>query len=110
MIHWISLYNCTTPHRITHEDKLCELANRFVEDGWGVNQEALIGYTDGYKVQLLNGTHRHGAALLAKLNKIPVVLRTKQEVESAVGDLNKWNELMTSEYIWQDVSYNNLGA
>ena len=54
----------------------------------------LIGYWSGLDLQLLSGTHRHGAALIAGLDRIPVVIKPREDVEAAVGDLELWREVM----------------
>jgi ParB-like chromosome segregation protein Spo0J len=89
----------TPPHRVSHPEKLAELAERFVERGWGENQEALVGYPIDGSIQLLSGTHRHGAALLAGLEAIPVVVRAREEVEAAFGDLGAWRGIMATVWV-----------
>lgn len=85
------------PHRITHFDKLGELIAAFTEAGWDHTKPALVGYRvwpDG-PIQLLSGTHRREAALVAKL-AVPVVVWDRREVEGAYGDLDKWTQIMHS--------------
>jgi hypothetical protein len=78
------------PHRITHPDKLYDFAEKFIVDGWGEQQEALVGYPLDGKIQLLSGTHRHAAAILAELSRIPVIVKPIKDVKDAFGDLDKW--------------------
>lgn len=85
---------CCPPHKISHPEKMRQFANKFVVSGWGDNQEALVGYYIGSTLQLLSGTHRHGASLLAGLNRIPVIIKKYDDVQNAVGDLDRWSEIM----------------
>jgi hypothetical protein len=94
LIHWISPEECLPPHGISHPNKVFELAEKMQENGWGKGQEPLVGYWLNGWFQLLSGTHRHGAAILVGLAKIPVVMRPIQRVKEAFGDLEKWHEIM----------------
>lgn len=100
---FIQPQKCIPPHRISHPNKLYELANKFVENGWGDKQESLVGYFIGKDLQLLSGTHRHGAAILAGLETIPVTIKYLNDVEESVGDLDRWKEIMRAEICDQKV-------
>ena len=92
MIVWIDPSECDAPHRVSHEDKLVELANEFVARGWGVNYPVLIGYMLDGRLQLLSGTHRHKAAEMAGI-RLPVIVRNYDDVRSAWGT-DAWAEIM----------------
>lgn len=85
---------CDPPHRISHEEKLADLADEFVTNGWSPEHPVLIGYVLDGRVQLLSGTHRHAAANYACI-ALPVLLRPYAEIEQAWGT-EHWAEIMTA--------------
>lgn len=82
---------------------MLDLANKFIISGWGDKQDALVGYPypgeRSNKIQLLSGTHRWGAALLAGLSRIPVIVKPIEDVKDAFGDLDKWREIMRTRAV-----------
>lgn len=72
-IEWVDPMLCDPPHRITHHDKMCDLAYLFRIGGWDPEQPALIGYRNGERIQLVSGTHRWNAAV-GVLKRIPVLM------------------------------------
>ena len=93
MIMQISPSECIPPHGISHPDKLIDFANTMLNNRWG-HFPILIGYPHYDKIQLLSGTHRHKAAILAGLEKIPVKIWPYEKVVDACGDLDKWKIIM----------------
>lgn len=97
MAIWVHPDSCFPPHRVTHPAKVASLAKDFEDFGWW--GEALVGYftwdqtSKSFGLQLLSGSHRWAAALEVG-TKIPVVILDEDEVESAWGDLTKWNAIM----------------
>lgn len=72
------------PHKITHTEKLVELANSMEREGW--KGDALVGYQWGTeRIQLLTGSHRFVAALMARLKEIPVIVFPYSTIEKAWG-------------------------
>lgn len=68
---WQNPRKWSPPHRVTHEEKLEKLYFDFVENGWDLSKPNLLGYIcpDGH--QLITGSHRHAAAVLAGI-EVPV--------------------------------------
>ena len=95
-IVWINPEDCIPPHSISHPDKLCDFANLMYNEGWK-DFPILIGYPLGNKIQLLSGTHRHRAAFMAGLNKIPVKVWPNEIIEDSFGNLDKWKMIMSDE-------------
>lgn len=89
--------DCIPPHRVSYPNKVIDLANKFVKKGWGKYHLPLIGYYINKKLQLLSGTHRHAAAIMAGLDRIPVLIRGIKEVKDAYGNLKKWEKLMDAK-------------
>lgn len=94
---WLDPSRCDPPHRPVREEQVVDLANAFLS-GWGANKPALVGYEMNGRIQLLSGSHRHAASLLAGI-RIPVVLKPLAVVESAWGDLDAWAEVMRDESV-----------
>lgn len=92
-IHWINPDKCLAPHSISRPEEVADLVEDFAENGWDTKQSLLVGYTIGDKIQLINGTHRHAAATILKL-EVPVMIYSESEVWNAWGDLNKWAEIL----------------
>jgi ParB-like chromosome segregation protein Spo0J len=87
---------CLPPHRISHPDKVIDLANDFLRSGWDVRRSILVGYHVGSwsTIQLLSGSHRYEAAKLAGLTMIPVTIYSVEVVWKAWGNVEEWNKLM----------------
>ena len=108
---WIPVADCDPPHRISHPEKVDELAEQFLRGHWGVGFPALVGYRwatlDNFserrfystRVQLLSGTHRLAAAYCAGLQMIPVVIYPVEYVENCWGNLDAWRELMNAPQV-----------
>lgn len=94
MIRWIPPQLCTPPHKVARPDQVVDLANAFVREGWNPNEPALIGYPFEGGVQLLSGSHRWAASMLAKLDKIPVEIKPLSEIEQSWGT-DRWSEVMS---------------
>lgn len=90
---YISPIACSPPHRVTHPDKRNELLKEFKRNGWDSKKPYLVGYPFLGSIQLLNGSHRWSAALLADI-KIPVYVYSYEYVKSVWGDLEKWKDLL----------------
>ena len=51
---WVAPEDCDPPHAVKHLDKFEELTHRFLmEEGWDLNEPALIGYPFEGRIQLL---------------------------------------------------------
>ncbi len=89
MLVWVDPHDCLPPHGLDDKSrrdmiKVHDLTMAFVLMGFDVKYPALVGYVVGGKIQLLSGTHRHMAALLAKI-KLPVTLWLRSDVEATWG-------------------------
>lgn len=89
---WFDPSTLVPPHRVTRPDQVIDLANLFNESGWDHSCPTLRGYMDGQMIQLLSGTHRRSAAIMAKI-KVPVVVWDKAYIESAWGTY-EWDRVM----------------
>lgn len=92
----VSPDECDPPHKISHEDKYIELANEFVENGWGSSYPPLVGYEFCGRIQLLTGSHRWAAAKLAGI-QIPIKILSYNQVQAANGDLLEWERILATE-------------
>lgn len=95
-VTWLPPQICRPPHRVTHQTKLIELANIFLASGWDPTKPSLVGYKepDG-AIQLLSGSHRFAAAMLANI-KIPIRVYSYNEIRAAWGDITTWQKIMES--------------
>lgn len=93
---WVSPFLLTPPHVVTHPRRAMLLMQGYKLGGWGAWAPALVTYKNGNELQLLNGTHRRMGAMMAKMEKIPIVVHLKEEIEAARGDLVKWTAIMAS--------------
>lgn len=61
---WLNPNRCLPPHRITHPEKLVEIKENMLANGWRLGAPILLGYWDEEerKVQLVSGSHRWAAA------------------------------------------------
>jgi ParB-like chromosome segregation protein Spo0J len=98
-IQWINIEDCMPPHRVSRIEQAENFAVTFRKNGWDLQKPALIGYLWENKIQLLSGSHRYWGACRAGLNRIPVVIRTYKEVDTAWGNLSEWAEIMTAPKI-----------
>lgn len=89
---WCSALSLVAPHAITHPEKVMDLAADFAENGWDTSCPPLIGYFVEGEIQLLSGTHRQAAAVIAGI-KIPVLIWSKYTVEQAWGT-DDWPRIM----------------
>lgn len=94
---WVSPSLCDAPHRIVECERLYNLIDAFLEGGWDLTKPCMIGYWLNDRIQLLSGSHRYEAAVRAKLEKVPVIVRTLSEVQDAYGDLDKWSLIMNKQ-------------
>ena len=93
-LKWINPEKLLPPHRVSRPVQVKQLAMEFVLNGWDTTKPALIGYEcDGF-VQLLNGSHRHAAALQANIY-VPVIVWPYEQVERVWGR-PEWLKLMAS--------------
>lgn len=96
-IKLLSPSECHPPHKVTHPEKVDALVTSFSQVGWNPIAPHLIGYAeDNGHVQLLTGSHRYAAALIADI-KLPTKVYTKRYVEACWGYLDVWQMLMRSE-------------
>lgn len=91
--------SCIPPHHVTNWEHVDELCASMEEYGW--QGKPLVGYYWQGHLQLLSGTHRGQAAVLAKI-KIPVRIYDAWDVQMAYGDLDKWMEIMNAESLEQE--------
>jgi ParB-like chromosome segregation protein Spo0J len=84
------------PHKVTRPEQVEALAQEFSYNGWNLNEPALVAYWDYNNLQLLSGTHRQAAAIVAKLETIPVVVHPYKAIKAAYGNLNEWDKIMSS--------------
>lgn len=80
------------PHRVTRPEQVEAIALSMMTEGW--KGEALVGYTLGAGIQLLSGTHRRAAAIIAQID-IPVIVWPKVMIELCWGK-DEWKQLMES--------------
>ena len=85
--------DCSPPHGVSRDEFVVQLANVFTSDGWDYRKPALVGYPWLDGVQLLSGSHRWAAAVMAELETIPVVVISFAEVRKAWGT-DAWYALM----------------
>lgn len=93
-MRYLGLFNpilLNPPHKITHKDKLTQLKESMRVEGW--KGKPLVGYRDGDVVQLISGTHRRFAAVIAGL-MVPVIVWDFQTIRDGFGNLERWNEIM----------------
>jgi len=110
---WVDTEDCLPPHRVARPEQVIDLAEQFARFGWDTTKPALVGYFSAFvhisgprslfspkatwditkPIQLLTGSHRYAAAVMAKI-KIPVVLLLEDVVRNAWGDLQEWDYLM----------------
>jgi hypothetical protein len=90
VVVWMDARDLDPPHGLDmgsrHDrEKVEALCTNFRFDG-GFDREypALVGYVRDGRVQLLSGTHRHRAALMAGV-QLPVTLWRGSDVERALG-------------------------
>jgi len=86
---WVEADDCIPPHGLDmgapHDACKVEMLRReFVQNGFGPDYPALVGYPLDGKIQLLSGTHRHLAAKQAKIY-IPVTLWLRSDIERMWG-------------------------
>lgn len=91
-IVWIPPYQCAPPHKITHKDKFLELVEQFKIIGWNLKEPALIGYPFNRGVQLISGSHRWAAAMIANI-LIPVKIHEYEYIYEIWGK-DGWLELI----------------
>ena len=96
-IQWVNPSLCDAPHSVTECERLYNLIDAFLESGWDLTKPSMIGYWLNGKIQLLSGSHRYEAAVRAKLEKVPVIVRTLLEVQDAYGNLDKWSCIMNKQ-------------
>lgn len=89
---WQNPREWSPPHRVTHEEKLEKLYLDFVENGWDLSKPSLLGYIcpDGH--QLITGSHRHAAAILAGI-KVPVDVVSYYYLREIWGT-DEWLEML----------------
>jgi len=92
---WLDPTICDPPHSVSRPEQVEALFEEFSQLGWDLLQPALVGYRLGDRVQLLSGSHRHAAALLARI-EIPVVIYPLTTIQHAWGNLDWWVHLMAS--------------
>jgi hypothetical protein len=87
--------SCIPPHRVSHWEHVDELCASMEENGW--LGPSLVGYYWQGHLQLLSGTHRCQAAILAKPKMlVPVRIYDAWDVQMAWGNLDKWTEIMNA--------------
>ena len=96
---WLDPTDCVPPHSLDlapgsrDTRKVEQLTEQFLEQGFDTNYPTLVGYPNGEgKVQLLSGTHRHEAAMRAKI-KLPVTIWLSSYVRMFWGT-EKWKDLL----------------
>lgn len=82
------------PHKVTSPEHVWALQESMEQDGW--IGEPLVGYIHNGRIQLLSGTHRRAAAIMADI-KVPVIVRPFSQVQEAYGDLDKWKRVMSTK-------------
>lgn len=102
---WIDPTDCDPPHGLDMEGerdriKVYSLMDAFLHEGFNLNCAALVGYPLNGRIQLLSGTHRHRAALMAG-TKLPVTLWLRSYVEAMWGT-EDWLKLI------EDIPVKNL--
>lgn len=91
-IRWLPITAIDPPHPVAREEQVWDLAQAFLDEGW--NGPALLGYIFKGRVQLLSGSHRFAAAVLARYQTLPVTLLSFYEVERNYGDVILWQNMM----------------
>lgn len=98
MILWLAAGDCDPPHGLNlapgSRDRLKVegLLDAFELDGFDSTEPALIGYPLEGRIQLLSGTHRHRAAILAEI-RLPVRIWLRSTIEQCWGR-PQWAEIM----------------
>lgn len=99
-IQWITPEFCIPPHKVARPEQVSDLAEEFSVNGWGAGYPALVGYMLGeHTVQLLSGSHRWAAAIIANLQKIPVSIIDYKLVDKHWGNLEAWAVIMTPPFV-----------
>lgn len=94
---WFQTHYLIPPHKITREEQVLELAaDMILKGGWDFSKPALVGYWDGYQVQLLTGTHRLAAAIICELKRVPVVVWKPGVARDAWGNEALWRSIIAS--------------
>lgn len=96
---WFNPLYLDPPHEVTSPDRVAVLAASMSVHGWV--GDPLVGYILDNRLQLLSGTHRRAAAIIAKI-RVPVILYTHAYIFEAYGDLDKWRKVMSSDVIDED--------
>lgn len=95
---WVHPSDCDPPHGLDMEaehdrKKVKDLFDAFAAEGFNKKYPALVGYPNGEgRIQLLSGTHRHFAAVMAGI-LLPVTLWLRSDVEESWG-MEEWARVM----------------
>lgn len=94
-IQWVNPNWCLPPHRVARPEQVENLVGEFRTDGWADGQPSLVGYELGLgTIQLLSGSHRWAAAIIAPLPLIPVVIYPYSLIQKFWGSLIPWAQIM----------------
>lgn len=96
-ISWEHPAHWNPPHRVTHVEKLEKIYDSFITVGWLSTRPSLVGYRDedGWQ-QLVSGSHRRAAALLAGI-RIPVRIYSYFVMQEAWGNLEEWFKIVGND-------------
>lgn len=87
-VEWFEPRLFKPPHRVTHIQRLEWMVGDMLKGGWRSGKQALLGYSmPGERHQLISGSHRWHAAMLAGI-QIPVLLMDYHEMYSIWGTDN----------------------
>lgn len=95
---WVDPSDCEAPHSLDLKPgsrdslKVEKLQQAFEQDGFDLNEPALVAYPYEGRIQLLSGTHRHEAAKRAGI-KLPVHFIMRSLVEAKWGTA-EWNSII----------------
>ena len=97
LVTWLHPTDCIPPHGLDMTSphdylKVEMLYEAFVTSGFDKKKPALVGYPLDGKVQLLSGTHRHRAALMADI-ELPVTIWLQSDIIDKWGT-DEWKRVM----------------
>jgi hypothetical protein len=98
---WLSPSDCDPPHRVTHPEKRDALTVA-LRAPWEPSCPVLLGYPLDGRVQLISGSHRHAAAVVAEC-LLPVYLYPYETIAELWGT-DDWVALLAAPPCLQDVT------
>ena len=91
MNEWTAIALLDPPHKVTYPEYVEALCDALLTVGW--DGPDLVGYPLGDRIQLLSGSHRYAAAILAGMMSVPVRIVPYAKVVAAWGT-DAWTAIM----------------